>query len=130
TGRFREDLYYRLSVVNISIPPLRERGEDLILIANALLRKHVAEQRRKLRFSSDALEAIARYRWPGNVRELENTIQRAVIMARSQFIEVADLGIAIESAADEQPIAARGPGSRRASSRGRRPYQDARKHQP
>jgi two-component system NtrC family response regulator len=102
-GRFRDDLYYRLSVVNITVPPLRNRGEDLIMIANALLRKHGAAQRRKLRFSSDALEAIARYRWPGNVRELENTIERAVIMARSQFIEVADLGIAVESAADDRP---------------------------
>jgi two-component system NtrC family response regulator len=102
-GRFREDLYYRLSVVNITVPPLRDRGEDLILIANALLRKHATEQRRKLRFSSGALEAMARYRWPGNVRELENTVQRAVIMARGQFIEVADLGIAVETATEDRP---------------------------
>ena len=102
-GRFREDLYYRLLVVNITVPPLRDRGEDLILIANALLRKHAAGQPRKLRFSSDALEAITRYRWPGNVRELENAIQRAVIMARNQFIEVADLGIAVEATADDRP---------------------------
>jgi len=102
-GRFREDLYYRLSVVNLSIPPLRDRGEDLVLIASALLRKHAREQRRKLRFSSEALEAMARYRWPGNIRELDNTVQRAAIMARGQLIGVADLGIAVETATHDRP---------------------------
>jgi two-component system NtrC family response regulator len=102
-GRFREDLYYRLSVVNLSIPPLRDRGEDLVLIANALLRKHAREQRRKLRFSSEALEAMAQYRWPGNIRELDNTVQRAAIMASGQLIEVADLGIAVETATHDRP---------------------------
>jgi len=100
-GRFREDLYYRLSVVNLNVPPLRDRGEDLILIANAFLRRCAQEQRRKLRFSSGALEAMARYRWPGNIRELENAVQRAVIMAHGQLIEAADLGIAVESASVE-----------------------------
>ena len=102
-GRFREDLYYRLSVVNLSLPPLRDRGEDLVLIANALLRKHAQEHRRKLRFSSDALEAMARYGWPGNIRELDNTVQRAVIMVRGHTIEVPDLGIAVETATDDRP---------------------------
>jgi two-component system NtrC family response regulator len=97
-GRFREDLYYRLSVVNINVPPLRDRGEDLILIANAFLRRHAQEQRRRLRFSSGALEAMTRYGWPGNVRELENAVQRAAIMSQGQLIEAADLGIAVESA--------------------------------
>ncbi len=100
-GRFREDLYYRLSVVNLNVPPLRDRGEDFILIANALLRRCAQEQRRKLRFSSGALEAMTRYRWPGNIRELENAVQRAVIMSHGQLIEAADLGIAVESASVE-----------------------------
>src|SRR5262245_3652538 len=100
-GRFREDLYYRLSVVNISVPPLRDRGEDVFLIANALLRRRAQEQRRTLRFSSGALEAMARYRWPGNIRELENAVQRAAIMAQGKLIEAADLGIAVESASVE-----------------------------
>src|SRR5438128_10417933 len=65
-GRFREDLYYRLSVVNIHVPPLRDRGEDLVLLANTFLRRRAQENRRKLRFSSGALEAMVRYRWPGN----------------------------------------------------------------
>ncbi len=93
-GRFREDLYYRLSVVNLKLPPLRERGEDIILIANAFLRRSCQEHRRKLRFSTSALEAIAGYPWPGNIRELENAVQRAVIMARERLIEASDLGIA------------------------------------
>jgi two-component system NtrC family response regulator len=102
-GRFREDLYYRLSVVNLSVPPLRERGEDIVLLANAFLRKQAQEQRRKVRFSSEALEALARYQWPGNIRELENTVQRAVIMAQGQFIEPRDLGIGAEMTGEERP---------------------------
>ena len=92
-GRFREDLYYRLSVVNLRLPPLRERGEDVIRIASALLRGQAERQRRKLQFSREALEAIARYPWPGNIRELENAIQRAGIMAQGRFIQAVDLGI-------------------------------------
>jgi two-component system NtrC family response regulator len=103
-GRFREDLYYRLSVVNINVPPLRERDEDLALLANVFLRRHAeAQKRRKLRFSGEALEAIGRYGWPGNVRELDNTVQRAVIMAAGQVIEARDLGIPVHASAEEQP---------------------------
>jgi two-component system NtrC family response regulator len=96
-GRFREDLYYRLSVVNIKLPALRDRGEDVVLIANTLLQRSCREQRRKLRFSSAALEAIVGYAWPGNVRELENAVQRAVIMASGHVVEPADLGIEVPS---------------------------------
>src|SRR5262249_55702089 len=102
-GRFREDLYYRLSVVNLNIPPLRDRGEDVVLLANSFLRQRAQELRQKLRFSPDTLEAIRRYAWPGNVRELENTVQRAAIIARAPVIDVADLGITVASAAEEQP---------------------------
>jgi two-component system, NtrC family, response regulator len=118
-GRFREDLYYRLSVVNLNVPPLRDRGEDLILIANAFLRRHAQEQRRKLRFSRGALEAMTRYRWPGNVRELENAVQRAAIMSQGQFIEAADLGIAVESASVE-PASEDRPSLREARGRAER----------
>jgi two-component system NtrC family response regulator len=92
-GGLREDLYFRLSVVTITLPPLRERAEDIGLLANAFLRRACQEYRRKLRFSSEALSAIAQYRWPGNIRELENAVQRASIMTRGHFIEPADLGI-------------------------------------
>jgi two-component system NtrC family response regulator len=102
-GRFREDLYYRLSVVNLNVPPLRERGEDIVILANAFLRKRAQELRRKLRFADAALEAMTRYRWPGNVRELENTVQRAAIMAHGGVIEVGDLGIGVAAAEEDRP---------------------------
>ena len=114
-GRFREDLYYRLSVVNLNVPPLRDRGEDIVILANAFLRKRAQELRRKLRFADDALEALARYQWPGNVRELENTIQRAAIMARGGIIEAGDLGIGVAAAEDRPTLRdARGRAEREA----------------
>jgi two-component system NtrC family response regulator len=93
-GRFREDLYFRLSVVTIVLPPLRERGEDIGMLAQEFLRRSCRTYHRKLQFSPQALEAILRHRWPGNIRELENAIQRAVILTRGRFIEPAGLGIA------------------------------------
>jgi two-component system NtrC family response regulator len=93
-GRFREDLYFRLSVVTITLPPLRDRAEDISMLANAFLRRNCQQYRRRLQFSADALTAIAQYPWPGNIRELENAVQRATILARGRFIEPADLGIA------------------------------------
>jgi len=105
-GRFREDLYYRLSVVNLRLPPLRERGEDIGLIAHAFLRRSCAQQRRKLRFSPGALAALASYAWPGNIRELENTVERAVIMARSRSVEAADLGIDLPTPTDQTSLRA------------------------
>jgi two-component system NtrC family response regulator len=93
-GRFREDLYYRLSVIVITMPPLRERGEDLVLLANAFLRRACHEHRRRLRFSPAALQAITRHPWPGNIRELENAVQRGVIMARGRLVEPADMALA------------------------------------
>jgi two-component system NtrC family response regulator len=92
-GRFREDLFFRLSVVTITVPPLRERGEDVIVLANAFLRRNCQEYRRKLRFSGSSLVALSQHPWPGNVRELENAVQRAAIMARGSIIEPADLGM-------------------------------------
>ena len=99
-GRFREDLFFRLSVVAITLPPLRDRGEDVGVLANAFLRRSCQEYRRKLQFSGDALSAIAHHPWPGNIRELENAVQRAVIMTRGRFIEPADLGIAPAAAGE------------------------------
>ena len=92
-GRFREDLYYRLSVVTIKVPPLRERREDLMLLANAFLRRSTQQHRRKIRFSREAVQAILEFPWPGNVRQLENKIERAVILAPGRFIEPADLDL-------------------------------------
>jgi two-component system NtrC family response regulator len=99
-GLFREDLYYRLSVIRIQVPPLRERGEDIALLANAFLRRAAQTHRRRVRFSGEALRALMAHRWPGNVRELDNRVSRAVIMARGHLIEPADLDL---QAADLEP---------------------------
>jgi len=92
-GAFREDLYYRISVVTVALPPLRSRGEDVTLLATLFLRRFSDDFRKKVRgFSSSALEAIRGYAWPGNVRELENRVQRAVLMSATHMVEPDDLG--------------------------------------
>ncbi len=102
-GKFREDLYYRLAVVSIEIPPLRERGDDMRALATRFLERFSEEYKvRVRRFSGDALEAMHAYTWPGNVRELENRIKRAVIMADGRRITAADLELAEEC--PTQPI--------------------------
>ena len=103
SGRFREDLYYRLSVVTIHLPPLRERGEDVVLLANAFLRRNARALKRKVRFSPEALEAIVKYPWPGNIRELENKVHRAVIMAASRVIGPRDLDLNPSAVIDTLP---------------------------
>jgi len=91
-GQFREDLYYRLSVVNIELPPLRERQDDIPVLADYFLKKFNEENQKKvIGFSPDANDYLLRYEWPGNIRELENAIERAVILAKGDYIEVADL---------------------------------------
>jgi two-component system NtrC family response regulator len=92
-GLFREDLYYRLSVIRIQVPPLRERGEDIALLANVFLRRAAQAHRRRVRFSGDALRSLMVHHWPGNVRELENRVSRAVIMSRGHMIEPGDLDL-------------------------------------
>ena len=95
-GRFREDLYYRLSEIVIDIPPLRERPGDGTLLAHALMQKFSRQEGRSpLGFKPDALDAIEAYSWPGNVREMENCIKRAVIMADKSRIGADDLGLAV-----------------------------------
>ena len=92
-GKFREDLFYRVSVISINLPPLRERGDDILLLANYFLRIFNDEYRKKIRrFSAAAVNFIKSYQWPGNVRELRNRVQRAIIMSESSALEPADLG--------------------------------------
>ncbi|KAF0221819.1 MAG: two-component system NtrC family response [Geobacteraceae bacterium] len=92
---FREDLYYRIAVITINLPPLRERSDDIMLLANLFLKRFSEEFNKKVRgFSSTALELLESYEWPGNVRELENKVQRAVIMSDSVLLEPDDLGFA------------------------------------
>ena len=92
-GRFREDLYYRLAVVVLSMPPLRERQGDIILLATALLHRHALAQGKTLAFTQKALKVMESHSWPGNVRELENRIQRAAIMAENGRVTPEDLEI-------------------------------------
>lgn len=98
-GRFREDLYYRIGVVTITMPPLRERGEDLLSLAKALLQRYATESTKKIiGFSRQALTALQTYGWPGNIRELENRIKRAVIMAEGLRLTPADLELTLPHA--------------------------------
>jgi two-component system response regulator AtoC len=91
-GRFREDLFYRLNVLAVVLPPLRERAEDVPLLAAHFLEKHARAVRRALRgFSPEALRRLVAHGWPGNVRELENTVERAVAVAGGEEIQVEDL---------------------------------------
>lgn len=91
-GKFRNDLYYRVSEVTINIPPLRERDGDAIVIATALLRRFCEVNNKKIKgFSKEAAQAIETYPWPGNIRELENKIKRAVIMTDETYISVDNL---------------------------------------
>jgi len=92
-GRFREDLYYRLGVVVIPVPPLRERQGDIQLLGQAFLQRQAAPQQKHLTFTAKSIKAMNSYRWPGNVRELENRIQRAAIMAEKGRITPEDLEI-------------------------------------
>jgi two-component system, NtrC family, response regulator HydG len=90
--RFREDLFYRLNVIAVTAPPLREKREDVAVLAQHFLRVYAAKNNRTLvGFSDDALRCLEAYAWPGNVRELENVVERAVVLARASIVEVGDL---------------------------------------
>jgi two-component system NtrC family response regulator len=90
--KFREDLYYRLAVVRLALPPLRERGEDVTVLAKIFLERFAAENKKSITaFTTEALEALQSYDWPGNVRELENRVKRAIIMAEGRKLTSTDL---------------------------------------
>ena len=95
--RFRQDLFYRLSVIVIRVPPLRERRDDIPLLAGQFLTNACARTGRAVEIAPDALDALAAYDWPGNVRELENTIERLVLFSRGASIHAADLPPAISA---------------------------------
>ncbi|HXY38441.1 MAG TPA: sigma-54 dependent transcriptional regulator [Vicinamibacteria bacterium] len=108
-GAFREDLYWRLNVVHIHIPPLRERPEDVPVLAEHFLSRFAQSMSRKpMRFSPEALSALASYPWPGNVRELQNAIERAVVVGRDEVVQAADLPLRVTQSPQ---AAAPGPGS-------------------
>ncbi len=103
TGEFRSDLYYRLNVLPIYIPPLRQRQEDIPELARFFLSKFMKETKKQFEgFSEEALEAMLTYSWPGNIRELENSVERACVMGKDKWIQKADLFIKPYFTAAEQ----------------------------
>jgi len=105
SGKFREDLYYRLSVVNIVVPPLRDRGDDLRLLAEYFLEYYARHYKRRIRgFTQSALRAIQAHAWPGNVRELENRVQRAVILTQDAYLHPEDLELGEGEAAQARTL--------------------------
>jgi len=101
--RFRQDLYYRLNVITIQLPPLRDRRQDVPLLAVHFLQKYTRENRKEITaIQQEALEQLMRYDWPGNVRELENVIERAVVLAKGATITLADLYL--EEPPDKAPL--------------------------
>jgi len=126
-GQFREDLYYRLHVIALKLPALRERGTDVNEIANAFLARQSARVgRNDLRFGHDAEQAIRHYSWPGNVRELENAVERAVILCESPEISADLLGIDIELSdlEDDEPFAGLSGASSSANNTSHEPTED------
>lgn len=102
-GRFREDLYYRINVVTIELPPLRERLGDVGLLAEHFLRMYSAQHgRERLGFTDSAMSCLERYLWPGNIRELENVVERASLLSRGSFIGFEDLPESVRKGAAEQ----------------------------
>lgn len=103
--KFRQDLYYRVNVVNVKLPPLRERANDVALLAGHFLRRFTAEGKREiLGFTEAAMGAMLRYPWPGNVRELENAVERAVVLCRRPQIDVDDLPETLHGPGDGAPL--------------------------
>ncbi len=98
SGAFREDLLYRLRVIHIHVPPLRERKEDVRVLVHHLANKDAA---RAVEFSEDAMRTLERYRWPGNVRELQNVVEQALWMSNGAAVAVEHLPIAVQTAADQ-----------------------------
>ena len=104
-GGFRRDLYFRLRVVEIVVPPLRKRPEDIIELAEHFLRSYIEESGRKiLGFTAEAREQLLQYRWPGNVRELRNVVERAVVLARSNYVDIDDLNLSHLATAGDSAV--------------------------
>ena len=98
TGKFREDLYYRLNVFSIIIPPLRERRDDIVLLANFFVKKFATVMNKPIKnISKEAIDFLSQYDWPGNVRELENAIERAMVIGKTDIINVDDLPFHVSS---------------------------------
>ena len=103
SGGFREDLYYRLNVVSLSVPLLRERKEDIPLLAQHFLSTFAEKNRKQIKgFTPQAMDQLLKYGWPGNVRELMNAVERAVVLSRSEYLDEQDLPLVIKDALSEE----------------------------
>ena len=101
-GLFREDLFYRLNTIQIEVPPLRDRGEDIVLLSEHYLKNYsVKYEKAGLRFKAEALDKLLRYNWPGNIRELRHTVEKAVILCENNFIEASDFNFSMKQETDE-----------------------------
>lgn len=104
SGAFREDLFYRINVIPVGLPPLRDRQNDIPLLAEHFLRRHVSQQGKKiLGFTPDAMRLLMNYSWPGNVRELENTVEHCAIIAKGRYVEASDIPSLIRAGANALP---------------------------
>jgi len=103
-GKFREDLYYRLNICMINVPPLRERKEDVVCLAEAFLDSYNRKYGINKELSPEALKSMCEYHWPGNVRELENAVQRLIINSRSNIIEEDDVDKLLNKAVYEETM--------------------------
>lgn len=103
-GSFREDLYYRLNIVDIHIPPLRNRKEDIPLLIEEFLEKHREKMKRNYHVSSQLMKVLVGYNWPGNVRELQNAVERAVVLCKGEHLSVGDFPREIQGFSQTQPV--------------------------
>jgi transcriptional regulator with PAS, ATPase and Fis domain len=104
-GQFREDLYYRLNVVNLWLPPLRERGDDVLIIAKTLLSKYAEEFQSPVRgFNPAAIQALKKFHWPGNIRQLQNLIKKALVLCESKLLSPDDLDIGATAETGIMPL--------------------------
>ncbi|MFQ5455379.1 MAG: PEP-CTERM-box response regulator transcription factor [Nitrospirota bacterium] len=104
-GKFREDLFFRINVIPLTLPPLRDRDEDILLLANYFLDRYCIElNKHKMRFSQDALKVMMLHPWTGNIREMQNIIKRAIIMAEGKEIDIAELGLILPENSEERQI--------------------------
>lgn len=102
-GRFRQDLFYRLGVIHIELPPLRNRGDDVLKLADTFLLQLQSDSRRITGFADEVIECFLRYEWPGNIRELRNVIERAVALSRTETVVLSDLPKAIRASTPATP---------------------------
>jgi DNA-binding NtrC family response regulator len=104
-GRFREDLLFRLNTIEIHLPPLRDRREDIPLLATHFLRNYATRYRKSVRgFDSAAMQAVLDHRWPGNVRELDHAVERSVLMAQQELVRPSDLAIRVPKETSQQEM--------------------------